>query len=360
MSEDIYWLGFSNASGIGPKRFQLLLQTFGSAKEAWEADEKDLITVLGVALTKQFIIFRQDFSLSGYAKALESKHIAYLRHDQDAYPKLLKALQSSPFVLYIKGDVDLVSSAQKTIAIVGTRKLTEYGKEVTELLTRQLVANDFIIVSGLAIGVDSIAHQAAIEQKGKTIAVLGCGVDCCTPSINLPLYDKIVRQFGAIVSESAFGLTASKGMFPARNRIIAALSLGVVVTEGAEDSGALITAQRAKELGRHVFAVPGPITSQLSIGPHKLLQQGAKTIINATDILQEFGLQGNIVSKKQLPTGDTALEKVIITLLAQENVHFDHIVRACQNDSATIAAVLSMMEVKGMVKSMDGGIFGLK
>lgn len=359
MDEDLYWLGFSEFSGVGPKRFQKLLNAFGTARDAWNRSQSDLETVLGKILTAQFITFRQTFSVADFARKLKDHKIFFLLLKDASYPKLLRELSTAPFVLYVKGDTALVSHAEKTFAVVGTRKFTEYGKEVTQLLSQQLVTNNFVIISGLAIGVDSIAHQTAIDTNGKTIAVLGCGVDCCAPLVNQDLYDKIIGRFGAIVSESAFGASGIKGIFPARNRIIAGLSLGVVVTEGAEDSGALITAERVKELRRPVFAVPGPITSYLSKGPNILAKSGATIITDASDIFQVFGIQEKKPVKNDLPKATNLLEKNILEMLANEQMHFDEIVRRMKKNSASIASTLSMMEVKGMIKSMDGGKYSL-
>lgn len=401
MQEDIFWLGFSAFPGIGPKRFRLLLEQFESAGSAWGATANELQEVVGEAITAKFLAFKRQFSLEKYAEQVARRSISYLLLEDESYPSLLKQLPNAPFVLYVKGDLNLVASlggelephplprfsrkllqlanpssvpllrgegktaksekteANKTIAIVGTRKVTQYGMDVTKMLTRELVENNFVIVSGLAIGVDSIAHTAATEANGKTIAVLGCGVDCCTPGTNQPLYDKIVRHFGAVVSESAFGAGAMKGIFPARNRIIAGLSVGVVVTEGTEDSGALITAARAKELGRPIFAVPGPITSQLSSGPNILVKSGAKMITGAEDILKDLGMHSDIISKQQLPVGENETEQQIISLLADEQLHFNDIARMTRKNAGEIAGILSMMEVKGIVKSGDGGIYTL-
>ncbi|HSW87640.1 MAG TPA: DNA-processing protein DprA [Candidatus Saccharimonadales bacterium] len=360
MHEDLYWLGFSAFSGVGPLRFQKLLTAFGSAKAAWDTSEKDLTIVLGAALTAKFIIFRETFSLEAYAKKLSDKKISFLFQKDTNYPQLLLEMSNAPFVLYCKGDVNLVSTLEKSMAVVGTRKITHYGEEVTKLLTKQLVEQDFVIVSGLALGVDAIAHQVTMDNDGKTIAVLGCGVDCCNPSINQAIYDKIIRNFGAVVSESAFGNSVSKGMFPARNRIIAGLSMGVLVTEGSEDSGALITAQRALEIHRPVFAVPGPITSSLSQGPLHLIQQGAHIVQSADDILRMLQIDirkvGQPAVKKIM--SDIPEEQQIIALLEHEGLHVDDIVRSTGKSSEVIGSTLSMMEIKGLVVNR-GGKFSL-
>jgi|SRR5579871_2336363 len=360
MREDFFWLGFSAFRGIGPAKFRKLLLHFGSAKQAWLASEKDLLSVLGSAVTTQFLIFRAGISLAAYVKNLEDKKISFLLSKDTNYPQLLAKIPNPPFVLYVKGDKEIISSLNtgiRSIGVVGTRKVTRYGEEVTTFLTKELIAQGFVIVSGLALGVDAIAHQATIESGGKTIAVLGCGVDCCSPSINQPIYDKIIGNFGAVVAESAYGGVVAKGMFPARNRIIAGLSLGVVVTEGTQDSGALITATRALEYHRPVCAVPGPITSVYSKGPLHLIQQGATIVREVDDILQALDIKkSQHIRSDQINQKRSNIqeEQQLLELLAQEQLYFDEIVRRLRKDPKTVSSLLSMMEIKGFIKSSGG------
>ena len=203
------------------------------------------------------------------------------------YPRLLKEIPDPPEVLYIRGRGTKIN-LEKTIAVVGTRHVTPYGEQMTKKLVRDLVKNGFTIVSGLAYGVDAIAHQAAITAGGKTIAVLGCGIDIIAPPGNTDLYWRIVQGHGAVVSEIPMGERTSKKKFVTRNRIISGLSLGVVVIEGARKSGTLITARYAAEQGREVFAVPGPVTSEYSGAASYLLKNGAKLVESADDILEEL------------------------------------------------------------------------
>ncbi|MBI2033257.1 MAG: DNA-protecting protein DprA, partial [Candidatus Levybacteria bacterium] len=212
-----------------------LLETFGTAKNAWEASPVDLKEVLKDTLSSQFETFRKNFSIESYEKQLQAKNVSFLILSDSEYPKLLAVIPNPPFVLYIKGNKSIL--ADTMIGIVGTRKVTSYGREVTEMFAGELTQTGFTIVSGLAMGVDAIAHKATLENDGKTVAVLGCGVDCCFPVENQRLYDAILEKDGVIVSEYPIGTTPNKGTFPSRNRIIAGLSQGVLVTEGAEDSG---------------------------------------------------------------------------------------------------------------------------
>ena len=312
------------------------------------------------ALTTKFISFKKEFSLEKYLQKLSDKKISFLLSKDTNYPQLLRKIPTAPYVLYCKGDVSLVSHLgmddnSRSIAVVGTRKVSAYGKEVTELLTTQLVSQGFCIISGLALGVDRIAHASAMDAGGKTVAVLGCGVDCCNPSNNQPIYDKIIGNFGAVVSEFAFERSIAKGMFPARNRIIAGLSLGVVVTEGSEDSGALITAQRAFELKRPVFAVPGPITSGLSKGPLSLIQKGAHVVQRVEDILRVFNMDAQISSSELVIVhSDIPEEQEIIDVLTKGSVYQDELIRLIGKSSMDTGSILSMMEIKGLVKNKGG------
>ncbi len=203
------------------------------------------------------------------------------------YPRLLREISDPPAVLYVRGRGSKIN-LEKTIAVVGTRHITKYGEDVTKKLVCELVARGFTIVSGLAYGVDAVAHQAAIDAGGKTIAVMGCGIDIIAPPSNATLYWDIVAGHGAVVSEIGPGIRTDKKRFVTRNRIISGLSLGVVVIEGGEHSGTLITAKYAADQGREVFAVPGPITSKYSRASSILLKNGAKLVESADDIIEEL------------------------------------------------------------------------
>ncbi len=361
MIEKSYWLGFSAFSGIGPGKFGKLLEEFGSAEKAWGADSKSLEKMLGKALTPKFIEFRKKFSIPNYENELKKAKVSYLILGDKDYPKLLKKIKKPPFVLYVKGKFDFNSEEnERSIAIVGTRKITEYGKSVTESLTADLVNAGFVIVSGLALGVDATAHRTTLGNQGKTIAVLGCGVDCVSPRENTALYNSIIENKGVILSEVPLGEPPSKGSFPSRNRIIAGLSRAVIVTEGASGSGALYTAEDALAANRPVFAVPGPITSSLSKGPNSLIAKGAKLISSAKDVVDDLGFMIKDLSRtaKNL-RGETKEEQKIIDLLMNENLHFDEIAKRTGIKSSKLGTVLSMMEMKSVLKAYDGGEFGL-
>ncbi|MCL5438577.1 MAG: DNA-processing protein DprA [Patescibacteria group bacterium] len=380
MDERFYWLGFSAFSGVGPIKFRKLFDKFKSAEKAWNANSEELKLVIGDSLTVKFENFRKTFSVDNYSKVLTCKGVTFTCLMDKEYPKLLKQIKNPPFVIYFKGDIDVFKN-DKTIGVVGTRKITQYGKEVTGEFTKNLVDAGFTIISGLAFGVDAVSHQTAIENDGQTIAVLGSGVDLCFPLSNRAIYNSIVEKSGAVVSEFPIGESPSRGSFPSRNRIIAGLSLGVLVTEGAEDSGALITAEYAFENKRKVFAVPGPITSTLSKGPFKLISKGAKLVTSVEDILKEFiilsdpelveGQKSKIkttrlaqaLAKRAIQSSKfknlTKEERKILDILQNEDLGFDQIVRKSKINASNLGSILSMMEIKGMIKSINNNLYSI-
>jgi DNA processing protein len=255
----------------------------------WDAPTTELIkTGLGEKLSRSFDHFRNSFDSIAYQRQLHDDHIGVVTIDDSRYPKLLKEIVDPPFLLYVRGKKsDAPVDMEKTIAVVGSRKATPYGIAITKQLVHDLVVSGYTIISGMAYGIDAVAHEEAVASGGKTIAVLGCGVDVIAPQRNTHIYRKLAYEgYGAIISEMPLGLLPEKGLFVARNRIISGLSRGVVVIEGEKDSGTLITARNAGEQGRDVFAVPGPITSATSRGPSILLKNGAILVESVHDILE--------------------------------------------------------------------------
>ena len=349
-------------------RFGLLRQYFGTAKASWSATVSDLSkTGLGEKLVLSFDKFRKEFDISGYQKKLKDLHVTALTLDDPRYPKRLHEISDAPIVLYVLGQrTSEPINMDRTIAIVGTRKITPYGTEITKTFAQELSFAGMTIVSGMAYGVDAVAHQAAIDAGGKTIAVLGCGIDVIAPASNTKLYHDIINGHGAIVSEMPLGLKPGKGLFPARNRIISGLSLGVVVTEGADDSGALITARYALDQGREVFAVPGPVTSLYSKGPSKLIKNGAKLVESAQDILEELQfesltkvLRPHDIDQFKFASVLTADEKKIVEYLIDRRLSIDELVRATNLTIQVIASTLTGLEIKGMVKDFGEKEYGL-
>src|ERR1035437_5579756 len=297
MTERDCYLGFALTNGIGPKRFASLLKTFGTAKKIWNASETELKAAgLGPISLQKFIDSRKEFDFNLYSQKLEKAGVGFVALCDKNYPQLLKKLDDAPIVLFTRGDFNSVDF-EKTIGVVGTRKITNYGTTVTEMFAADLAMAGFTVVSGLGMGVDAVAGWSAILAGGKTVAVLGSGIDLCYPPVNKPLYDKIIKGGGVVISEFPMGMQPSPGTFPSRNRIIAGLSLGVLVTEGAEDSGSLITANEALAINRPAFAIPGPITSSLSKAPLRLIEKGGKLVTSAQDIIKEFKIQNSISNK---------------------------------------------------------------
>ena len=358
--ERLTWLGFSVCSGIGPTKFGQLLDHFGTAEKAWNASVSELrASGLGPKTAESVIQFRDSFSLTQYQERLARADVSFVLSKDTSYPVALRTVANAPFILYCKGDISLLETPTDTLlAVVGTRKVTDYGRQVTELLVHDLVASGVVIVSGLAMGVDAVAHTATLDAGGKTIAVLGSGVDYCTPQENKRLYDRILAAGGLIISESPLGQMPNKGSFPMRNRIIAGMSAGVLVTEGAADSGSLITANDALEYDRKVFAVPGPITSSVSQGPISLLAKGATLVMTASDVISDLGLTNpGSVTKKEKVMGDSPDEQTIIDLLENEALSFDEIVKRSGINASQIGTLVSLMEMKGQIRQGQAGEF---
>lgn len=352
MERDFY-LAFSNAPGIGPIKLQKLIKTFGSAKNAWETSAEDLEQVLKPALTKKFISFKKEFDLTAYQEKLKKQKISFVCLVDKEYPQLLKQILNPPIVLYAKGNIKLLNS--KCLAIVGTRHVTSYGRQITEMFSKYLSESGLTIVSGMAFGVDGVAHKACLESGGATIAVLGNGVDQAFPRENEKLYEEILDKKGLVLSELPPGEPPSIGSFPARNRIVAGLSLGVLVTEGASDSGSLITAKFGLEFGRKVFAIPGPITSQLSAAPLGLIEKGAKLVISPHDVVKDLGFKINDLRKNEKEFKNLSKDELtILGLIQNEPLGFDEIARELGVNSSKLGTLLSIMEIKGFINNSGG------
>jgi DNA processing protein len=288
VSDVKYWVGFNIVPGIGPARFQALLDHFGDLETAWNAPAYELNrTGLDRRSVDSLLETRKKVSLDDEMEKIERAGVQVLTWQSDAYPPQLCHIHSPPPVLYVKGD--LRPEDEWAVAVVGTRRATVYGKEATRTLAGNLARNGVTIVSGLARGIDAQAHRTALEAGGRTIAVFGSGIDIIYPSEHRKLAQAIVEN-GALISEYALGTPPEGSNFPPRNRIISGLSLGVVIVEAGVRSGALITADYAGEQGRDVFAVPGNIFHRGSKGTNRLIQQGAKLVLTVEDVLEELNL----------------------------------------------------------------------
>ncbi|MCX6817116.1 MAG: DNA-processing protein DprA [Candidatus Beckwithbacteria bacterium] len=280
-----YWVGLSGFRGLGIKRLKLLRQYFGSIKKIYEANSTGWIK-LGIKpeMAKNWQKRDLDKEMEVLAKSL----IKVITIEDKRYPKLLKEIDSPPFVLFVKGQIEVLN--QPSLAVVGTRQPTTYGCQAVQKLVQDLVKNKLVIISGLARGIDGLVHRNCLVWGGKTVAVLGHGLERVYPPENRPLSEEIVAKGGALVTEYPLNFPISKTNFPQRDRIMAGLSLGTLVIEGGEKSGTKITANFAADYGREVFCVPGPIGSPQSEGPAQLIQQGAKLVTKVEDILEELNL----------------------------------------------------------------------
>ncbi len=349
----MYWVGFNMVKGIGAVRFKALLDAFSSAQAAWEASPEALLEAgLSQKIVESFQRLRRDVSLEQIAERINTLGVQVLTWDDEAYPRHLKEIDQPPPVLYVRGS--LIPEDDWAVAIVGTRKVTPYGRQVAEQVATTLAHSGVTIISGLARGVDSNAHQAALTAGGRTLAVLGCGVDLVYPPENRKLAAQIMER-GALISDYAIGTQPDGQNFPPRNRIISGLAVAVIIVEAGDTSGALITATFAAEQGRDVFAVPGNINAPQSRGTNRLIRDGAQPLLSPQDVLEALNL--TLVTEHQavrvaLPTDP--VEARLYKLLSQQPKHVDDIRAEANMPIEAVSATLAMMELKGMVRQVGG------
>ncbi|MEZ4732682.1 MAG: DNA-processing protein DprA [Caldilineaceae bacterium] len=295
---------------------------------------------------------RRQIDLAVEWQRLQRAGVQVLTWDDADYPTNLREIDAPPPVLYIRGQ--LCTEDLMAIAIVGTRRASAYGREVAHMAATEFAHNHITVVSGLALGVDTVAHRAALDAGGRTIAVLGSGVDQIYPAQNRELANEIIAN-GAIVSEYPLGTRPEANNFPPRNRIISGLSRGIVIVEASQRSGALITAEFAAEQGREVFAVPGSILHPGSAGCNQLIRQGAAPFLSVTDVLDQLNfatLTTQTLVRQATPTDP--LEVQLLSILAHEACHIDDIVRRMALPSGQISSLLTLLELKGMVRQVGG------
>ncbi|HPH78732.1 MAG TPA: DNA-processing protein DprA [bacterium] len=297
--------------------------------------------------------FKKTVRLNEYLKKLNNFHIGYICYGDDEYPKYLAEIHCPPIVLYYIGNTNLLK--RQLIAVVGTRRLTTYGKKVANELVKGLVDYNFVVVSGLALGIDGIAHAACLAQGGDTIAVHASGLDKIYPMANQRLSRDIVENNGLLLSENKIGGTISKWQFPARNRIISGLSVGVLVVEAPVKSGALITANYALEQNRLVMAIPSDIFSLAGQGTNQLIANGACMVTKIDDVLNELGVQKKIEVEKNKIDLDNDLQEKLISLLSNGSKMFDEMVVELSLPANQIAAELNILIIKGYVGEEGGG-----
>ncbi len=348
-----YWLGFNLVKGIGSVRLRQLLDHFGGIEAAWNAPAEMLYaTGLSPKLVENLLQVRTEVSLDRLWERVQAAGAQVIIWDDENYPKRLLEIDQPPPVLYVRGEV--LPEDDWAVAVVGTRRITAYGRLIAERVAGFLARNGITVISGLARGVDAASHKTALESGGRTIAVLGSGVDRIYPPEHRKLAEAIIQN-GAVISDYALGTPPDAMNFPPRNRIISGLAQAVIIVEAGERSGALITARFAADQGRDVFAVPGNINAPNSAGTNRLIQQGAHPLVDPQEILEVLNL--TMISQHQtaravLPTDKT--EAKLLHIVSQEPVHVDEICNHASLPIETVTATLAMMELKGMVRQVGG------
>ena len=350
------WLTLVLIPGLGPATIKKLVERFGSARQILTASRKVLEectflrkdSLAGLCAQKTFAAAAdQELRLA------EKAGISLLCWDDPLFPPLLREINDPPPILYVLGSPQLLSGPG--IAIVGARAASSYGLQVAERLAKELARHNLVITSGFAMGIDTAAHRGALAAGGNTIAVMGCGLDIIYPSQNKKLHEQIVGH-GAIISEYPLGTLPEGFRFPARNRIISGLSLGVVVVEAAHRSGTLITAHQALEQGRDVFAIPGRIDSPKSEGCHRLIQEGAKLVHTGADVLEELSLPTPISASEEKPQAPPLPpeEEKVFSFLDVYPKNIEEIIRAAELPAHRISEILLCLELMGLVASLPG------
>jgi DNA processing protein len=366
MAEEIfYWLALSLTPGVGSILTKRLLDQFNTPEAVFRAPMKELLKIEGVGEKVAVEIKKGPLEkvVERELSLLDKVNGKMITLKDDDYPKRLKDIYDPPALLYVRGK--LRKEDELAVAIVGSRKTSPYGRWMTEKIGQDLARHGVTVVSGMARGIDSVAHQGALQGGGRTIAVLGCGVDVIYPSENRNLFYQIIEH-GAILSEFPMGSAPEGGHFPRRNRIISGLSIGAVIVQASADSGSLITANYALEQGREVFAVPANVGAEGSRGANQLIKEGAKLVESSEDILAEIlpqwrGEKEEEVTKAEAPVPNlTDEEKSLYKFLEETPLHIDAIIRQSQLDPGKVASLLLNLEFKGLVCQWPGKCFSKK
>ena len=350
------WIALNRVPGIGPASFRALLDFFHEDVEAaWKAERKELAQAgITQRTIDNLLKLRSTITPQQELEKLAKLRIRVITWKDALYPPLLREIDDAPPVLYTYGK--LTEADRFALAVVGTRNSSTYGLQVTERIVTELAKGSVTIVSGLALGIDTIAHTAALDAGGRTIAVMASGLDTIYPPTNRALAHRIVESGqGVILSEYPLGVKPEGGNFPARNRIISGLSMGVLVVEAPPKSGALITVEHALKQGREIFAVPGSILSSRSAGTNKLIQDGARAVMEVKDIIEAlnlFMIPEQIEMQTALPDNDE--ERALLALLSHEPCHIDDLIRETELPAMTVSSTLTMMELKGIIRQVGG------
>ncbi len=357
--ELIGWLALKRVPRLGDMGLKRLMEVFDSSQSVFSASIEELMERADCAesLARAIKDCPSHPKAQVELKAIGKAGIIVLTLKDPGYPKSLAAIANPPPILYMKGE--LLPEDQQAVAIVGSRKASPYGIRTAESIAQELSVHGFTIVSGLARGVDSAAHSGALAGGGRTLAVLGCGLDIQYPPENTQLCQEIIQQ-GAVISEFPLGTPPLPEHFPHRNRIISGLSMGTLVVEATERSGSLITAQCALEQGREVFAIPGNLGAMNSQGTNRLIKAGAKLVEEVQDILEE--LQPQLGAKRRVLTQSPQtqlepIEEALYEMLSDEPRHIDELISQSRLPSAQVSGVLLQLELKGTVKHLSGQLY---
>lgn len=353
MNDLAYWVALNEFPKFGPRSFKRLDAFFDSMESAFHAGANEL-TLAGIPkkMATEFVHFRESIRPKKLLDEAERHNIRILTIKDNEYPSLLKTIHDPPPLLFVDGYLPPQEAAH--LAVVGSRKASSYGIRVANSLTEELSRAGLVIVSGLAYGIDEAAHRATIKTDGVTVAVLGCGLLNIGTTRQRYLAKEIKEHGGAIVSEFPLRTPGLPHNYPFRNRVVSGMSHGTLVIEATERSGSLITARSALEQGRDVFAVPGPITAETSVGTNNLIKMGAFPTTNATDVLDVLSIEGVQYLTKPKPVADSKEEELILDLLSKTPIHIDELIRRTQMESKTVASTLALMEMKGRAHQIGG------
>jgi len=350
-----YLAAFGAVPKITTKCWQGIMSYFPNLETAWSASPQELKSAnIPESFIVELLEYRKNHTPQDIWQRLQDNKIDIICIQDPIYPEILKEIHSPPFALYVMGEIQ--PKDETAIAVVGSRRCSDYGKSVTKEISSVLAKSGVTIISGLAYGIDSAAHQAALGAGGRTIAVIGSGLDKIYPAENQQLANRILNN-GAIISEYPLGMPGLTQNFPARNRIISGLSQGVLIIEAGEKSGTIYTANFALEQNRQLYAIPGSIFNPLSAGPNSLIRAGAKPVLSANDILEDMGYQ-DVPAQKQTPEGDE--ETLIFEILQSGPKQIDEIAREAEQPVQEISQILSLMELKGKLNHLGGMVYALK
>lgn len=364
MDENIYWLALRNVKGVGDKIFRKLVSAFDTPRGVFEADKSEILKINGIKanLADEIRNFEDWDRLEKIYLRIKRLGYRLIKFTDAVYPDNLSRIYDPPAFFYSVGEIK--PGDKKSIAIVGSRRPDGYGMVVTERLAAGLVKNGFTIISGLAKGIDTIAHRSALNNRGRTISVLGSGLDHIYPYENRNLFDEI-KLNGAVISEFEPGTKPDSVNFPKRNRVISGLALGVLVIQATEKSGSLITADFALEQNREIFAVPGPVGSHLSAGTNRLIQRGAKLVGSVDDILEELGgitdvYTSEVSNYKESPGEHLSKDEIkVFDKISDKPVHIDNIINHLNLDTSKVLAILLDLEVKDLIYQLPGKYYRL-